>query len=283
MSHQYLSVDTLSKKFFYHRKIVKGLTHPAASTLPEDATLKPYSDACAPTLPYEQGTLGSCTANAFCASYVMQQMITNGSVSFHPSRLYVYYFERLIENTEPMGDTGADIKDGITYVQNNGVCQEGLWPYSDVNEETHPGLISYPYETLPDNNYKADALLHKLSSHYTINPFDPKVLDLIKEAIIAKLPVLIAIAVYQSFESTKVDLTGLVPLPNPKTYWNSNDPQDKFLGGHEMCLVGYDDQSQLFTVLNSWGPQWGQKGYCYLPYPYLSNPQLTVELSVFSI
>lgn len=41
-----------------------------------------------------------------------------------------------------------------------------------------------------------------------------------------------------------------------------------------MLAVGYDDSKQSFIVRNSWGNKWGIKGYCEMPYGYLTDPQL---------
>lgn len=40
-----------------------------------------------------------------------------------------------------------------------------------------------------------------------------------------------------------------------------------------MLCVGYSDPDQVFIVRNSWGPDWGDKGYCYVPYRYLMNQE----------
>ncbi|MGD0362535.1 MAG: C1 family peptidase, partial [Bryobacteraceae bacterium] len=38
--------------------------------------------------------------------------------------------------------------------------------------------------------------------------------------------------------------------------------------------VGYDDATQQFIVRNSWGDAWGLKGYCMMPYGYLTDANL---------
>lgn len=46
---------------------------------------------------------------------------------------------------------------------------------------------------------------------------------------------------------------------------------EEFLGGHAMLVVGYDDEGGYLIVRNSWVEQWGDNGYCYLPYEYYTN------------
>jgi len=60
--------------------------------------------------------------------------------------------------------------------------------------------------------------------------------------------------------------TGLVPVP--KLYEN-------FLGGHAVMACGYDDSINCFIVRNSWGIEWGDEGYFYLPYEFITNPNLS--------
>ena len=73
-------------------------------------------------------------------------------------------------------------------------------------------------------------------------------------------PVVIAARLYKSFKSKEARKTGLIPVPNPAT--------EKSTGGHAMIAVGYDNARQVIIVRNSWGTDWGDGGYCYIPYAY---------------
>ena len=73
-------------------------------------------------------------------------------------------------------------------------------------------------------------------------------------------------SVYESFESPQVAKTGVVPMPQ-------KGEQQK--GGHAVVGVGYDDSQQRFIVRNSWGPNWGMKGYFAIPYAYLADRNLS--------
>jgi len=208
---------------------------------------------------YDQGNLGSCTANAFCAAYRIINKIKNKNISFKPSRLFLYYQERSIEGNINT-DSGADIIDGEIYVKINGICSEESWPYIVSNFNIKPPLKCYK-----------EALQYKITNYSIINN-DSMLLINIKNTIYNKQPVLIAIAVYSSFEYEITNNTGLIPIPNINN--------EKILGGHEMCLIGFDDSKELFTVMNSWGPSWGNKGFCYIPYNYLSNKLLGLQFTV---
>merc|ERR1719369_1937925 len=77
---------------------------------------------------YNQGKLGSCTANAICAA-VHYDQVQQGLVAFAPSRLFVYYNERAMEGTIDT-DSGAMIRDGMKSLNKLGVCTEECWPYN---------------------------------------------------------------------------------------------------------------------------------------------------------
>jgi C1A family cysteine protease len=79
-------------------------------------------------------------------------------------------------------------------------------------------------------------------------------------------PFVFGFTVYESFESQDVAKTGVVPMPSPN---------EQTVGGHAVLAVGYDDSQQRFIVRNSWGPDWGMKGYFTIPYAYLTQSNLS--------
>jgi hypothetical protein len=273
--HKYLTPRQIQIRLAQPKKHVSPLLLNkgkfSGTTLPMWGTVKSFC----PT-PFDQGQLGSCTANAFCGAYMtICNKKKNADAGWIPSRLWVYYWERVTENpgTNPstLGDTGADVTDADSYVQKNGVCSDSLWPYN----------IS-TFDQTPSADMVADALKHKITSSKVI-PIDQNLLTNIETVVNSGSPVLTAISVYQSFEGNGPSQTGMIPIPNPVNYNDPNDPQDPFLGGHEVLIVGYSHDKQLFTFLNSWGSSWGNGGFGYLPYAYISNPQLGQEFCVIDI
>jgi C1A family cysteine protease len=97
----------------------------------------------------------------------------------------------------------------------------------------------------------------------------------IKNTLNAGYPIVLGIVVYSSFISDSVATTGIVPMAPV----NNND---YVLGGHCVVICGYDDTKQLFIMRNSWGTHWGDKGYFYLPYDYITSPVLTSDLWVLT-
>lgn len=214
--------------------------------LPPSVDLRPL---CPPV--YDQGQLGSCTANGIAFAYEFareQQKLTD----FMPSRLFIYYNERVIEHSVK-SDAGANIRDGFKTMNKQGVCPETDWPYLIDKFTQKPPKFCY-----------SEAQKDMVLQYGTV----AQQMNIIKSSLAETIPVVIGISVYESFESDAVAKTGIVPLP---------DYRETLLGGHCTAVVGYDDSHSWWIVRNSWGSGWGDKGYFYLPYSYLTNENLSSD------
>jgi C1A family cysteine protease len=220
---------------------------PVVSALPPSSDLRPD---CPPV--YDQGQLGSCTANAIGAAIEFDQMKQKLSDVFVPSRLYIYFNERSLEGTVA-SDSGAQIRDGIKTVSSQGACHEALWPYDITKFADQPPPNCY------DDGAKNKAVTYQ---RLVVNPTQ------LKGCLASGFPFVFGFTVYESFESQQVASTGHAPMPASG---------EKVLGGHAVMAVGYDDASQWFLVRNSWGASWGMAGYFTLPYAYLTQPGLSSD------
>lgn len=206
---------------------------------------------------YDQLQLGSCSANAIAAA-VDYERKRQGEAFITPSRLFIYYNERVIEG-DISQDGGAQLRDGISSVSSQGVCPESEWPYSDQGNQ---------FAITPTTQCYADALKFKALTYSRVTQVDYFLKHCM--AILGR-PVIFGFSVFSAFESDQVAQTGIVPMPA-----SSDSP----IGGHAVVAVGYDDPSQTFLVRNSWGESWGLQGYFKLPYAYLLNPNLASDLWV---
>ena len=188
----------------------------------------------------DQGTLGSCTANALAG--VLEYNEPKDSKLIELSRLFIYYIERAYEGTVN-SDSGAMIRDGIKMLAKLGVCPEEMWPY----------LIEKFTRKPIKKCYKA-ALERRITSYATMDA-----LPQMKQCLADGFPFAFGFTVYESFMSEKTAQTGIVTMP---------ESGEGVCGGHAVIGVGYDDDKQVIKVRNSWGKAWGNKGYFYLPYAY---------------
>src|SRR3954447_25924634 len=195
---------------------------------------------------YDQGQLGSCTANALAAQldYMRRKQ---GEPFITPSRLFIYYNERVIEKSVS-SDSGAMGRDGIKSLKNMGVCPESEWKY-DISK----------FATIPPLRCYTDAVKYESLSYKRV---DHTKLVNIQTALAQGLPISFGFTVYESFEGNAIAKTGVMPMPARG---------EAVLGGHETLIVGYDDSKQMVEVRNSWGSSWGDAGYFWMPYQYVTG------------
>ncbi|MFQ4147463.1 C1 family peptidase [Arthrobacter sp. LAPM80] len=215
--------------------------------LPPAVDLRP---GCPPV--YDQGQLGSCTGNGVAGVVQFDALKEQLPDTSTPSRLFIYYNERVIEGTVA-SDAGAQIRDGIKTVATTGACDETLWPYDITQFAVKPSAACYTAA----KGQRAIAYARVSQS-----------LDQMKGCLASGYPIVFGFTVYDSFESATVASSGVVPMPASG---------ESVLGGHCVMAVGYDDASQRFTIRNSWGEGWGMAGYATMPYAYLLSKSLASD------
>ena len=198
---------------------------------------------------YDQGDLGSCTANAIAAAVEFDQRKQKLAQTFTPSRLFIYYNERALEGTTST-DSGAMIRDGIKAVASQGACAEPMWPY-----------VEQKFAVCPTAQCYKAGKMHPAVEYSRI----AQALSQLKSCLAAGYPFVFGFTVYESFESDAVAHSGVAPMPADG---------ETTLGGHAVMAAGYDDASSRFLVRNSWGTGWGMGGYFTLPYAYLTDANL---------
>ena len=197
-----------------------------------------------------QGDLGSCTAHALVGDLEYLKLKSLKKL-LQFSRLFLYYNERVISHNTTT-DSGASLRDGIKTLKKCGDCTEDLWPYDTSQFAVKPSQPAYE-----------NALKYQVTSYYRLHT-----LEEMKHTLSTNFPFAFGFAVYESFESPETAQTGIVSLPMK---------EERLLGGHAVLAVGYNDDKQWLVVRNSWGKKWGDKGYFYLPYTYLTSSSLSSD------
>ncbi|MBR4326205.1 MAG: hypothetical protein IKP73_11835, partial [Bacteroidales bacterium] len=208
-----------------------------ASKLPQKVDLRSMMTAIE-----SQGEIGSCTANAVAGAYEYLVRTTQG-VDYDVSRLFIYYNARKSQGLEEE-DSGAMIEWLMAQMSKKGACSEATWPYKTKRFTKKPPKEAY-----------------EEAKNYTITKYEHVATDLNtwKSVLAEGYPILFGIQIFPSFQTPR---RGRISMPG------KDEASD---GGHAMCCVGYSDPDQVFIVRNSWGEQWGDGGYCYIPYDYMMS------------
>jgi C1A family cysteine protease len=189
-----------------------------------------------------QYELGSCVGNAIANAYEIQVKRLYPEKFTELSRLFIYYNARRLEGTS-LFDSGAYIRSGLQAVKIYGVCSESIWAY-DISK----------FDDRPSEEAYTDAKTRTISKYTRLMNSE----DIVR-SLDNNMPVVIGVDVFDSFLSlTKEDSVVKVPTTN-----------DKLSGGHAMCVVGYNLENNMFLLKNSFGTDWGDGGYCWMPFDYL--------------
>jgi C1A family cysteine protease len=226
---------------------------------------------------FNQESLGSCSANCWSGLYMFAHKKQYGD-TFIGSRLQLYLEERKLHGT-PNSDSGAEMREGAKVLATLGVCPETMWPYD----------ISRFKENPPPECY-TEAAKHKLVRYMTVQ----QELAHMKACLQEGYPFLFGFSVPQSFYNASVSSTGILPMP-------SNN--ERVVGGHCLEAMGYvdgggnvhltggfwrkighalrlitgsrrfavDAPANHFICRNSWGDGWGDSGYCYIPFEFVTS------------
>ncbi|WP_206484113.1 C1 family peptidase [Thalassotalea sp. G2M2-11] len=234
-----------------------------------------------------QGLLNSCSACAIAVAaelYLVkdgQPFVDENASNIDASQMYVYYHERVLENKIDI-NAPVFIRNGIKSLFKYGICSEKLWPYPEVlfpqslkkviangttaeaKQAISQVLTEHQQEIHAAITQTPSALAITQAKKHIINRYckldEEEDLAELKLALSKGLPVIFGMMVPKSFYL--IDSSGEMVMP-------SRD--EERLGGHALLAVGYDDNKQVMIVRNSWGEEFGDNGYCYMPYEFFSS------------
>ena len=192
-----------------------------------------------------------------CTAHMMASIVEYNNVRWDTkisrkrlSRLFQYYATRLIDGTVNE-DSGAYIRDAIKASVLYGCIWESKWWYNVAK------FAVKPPKSLWDLAAKS-----KVVSYHRIEDGD---LETMKQTLASGYLIGFGFAVFDNMMTKEMSTSGILHRPGPN---------DNLLGGHAVTIVGYDDNRGAFKIRNSWGTSWGQKGYFWIDYDYVSDKSL---------
>lgn len=215
-----------------------------------------------------QGYYNTCTAHV--AAGMLELLETKAHGSYVPaSRLFLYQVtKRLLGET---GDPGVYLRQMMGTVVLVGVPPEKYWPYLDTSRKDDPRIDGEP-----------DAFCYAVGGDYGAARYfrldaadsEPEeVLTRLRRILAASIPSSLGFPLYES-SLERAATTGELSFP---------DPSERPVGSHAVLVVGYDDSRRMpvgdgdrettgaFLVKNSWGEDWGEAGYGWLPFRYVTE------------
>jgi len=207
----------------------------------------------------DQSQSNSCCANACAGAYeylCKKQAAANGDDVGDISRLFIYYVGRKADQVKyrlgnkPVADEGMSIAGAVDALQTKGACLANTYPF-DLSRVNH----------CPHDQCFEEAMNYKISEAKEI----PVHVESMKACLAEGYPIVFGLKLTQAF--MRPPPSGHIQTPDP------NDPKSASHGLHAMLMVGYSEKQQVFIVRNSWGSNWGDRGYCYIPYDYAGNQE----------
>lgn len=206
---------------------------------------------------YTQGRIGSCSANAVAAAFEFLTIKEGREPDFMPSRLFIYYNTR--SNAVPPTieyDSGAYLRDTIKTVKLNGTCSETTWPYDDTPVGAdHKWPAGSPASTKPSDDCYDSGRTNVVIKYQSLN----QTVEQLRGCLASGYPFVFGF----HLQNDELDSDNIRQMPQRGQLLQPL--------GHVVLAVGYDDDRKLFLIRDSFGPNYGDSGYLWMPYDYLTN------------
>lgn len=199
-----------------------------------------------------QGRQASCVGWAIAYYRSYQEGVENGRVPREPSEIFSPAYVYNQRRTSDCGrDVGMSYVDGLRIAVEHGMATMATMPYDPTDSCSLPSEEAIAEAAL----YRSDAYLNLFAGQGTAN------LDLLRQHLATGDPFLLAAPIYSEFYR--------VTASNPVIDVAAEG--SRFYGGHGILIVGYDDTTERFKFVNSWGQYWGDGGFAYLTYDFVSE------------
>lgn len=188
----------------------------------------------------QQGKIGSCGSHAAATGLEMLDGLNGYKWNMPLSERFHYYMVRqtTFMGTYPL-DSGQDGRNAMKVMNKVGICPEQLCQYIELDYNKPPSKLGSSF-----------------ARWWKVKTYERCIGILsIKSALYEKKAVWLGIPVDTNIVFNRGEVI---------TYTNND-------GGHAMCMVGYDDSKKSFRVVNSWGKNWGDKGFGWISYDYLTS------------
>lgn len=207
-------------------------------TLKDHVDLRRYAEPLG--IPWNQGNKGSCVGHGvgvnLSARAVEQGVFTMLGQRFSPE--WIYDGAREIEGTLDE-DAGCMPDNAFLFLEKHGCLPESFDPYTEELITQAPSDDLEAEKWPCTNHYRVDNGPTGLQASLSVGNF-----------------ISIGIPFFSKWEDV-----------GPNGILDDVMPEDEIGGGHEMCLFGHFhvNGKPYFICLNSWGKEWGEGGWCYIP------------------
>lgn len=246
---------------------IPGIALSSKSGAGKKASLGPTSDRRKEfTAIRNQGSLGSCTAFAAAGLIQFMQKKAFGTYTELAPRFVYKVTRNLLHWT---GDTGAFLRTVMGTLTVFGAPPEDFWKYNGARAENNPDYDKEPsaFCYAFGQSYQAIKYVRLDQPNMTTS----QLLEAIKSNISVGLPSMFGFTCYESLDQSNSN-GGKIPFPAST---------ESIVGGHAIVIAGYDDEKEItnansdkstvgaFLIRNSWGTEWGEKGFGWIPYEYV--------------
>jgi C1A family cysteine protease len=225
--------EGISAAFFL--AFAAGVTAPGFTAIPARVDLRNFNGRNYITPIKNQGRCGSCVAFGAVAAVeaTLQLAAELPGPTIDLSEAHLFYCHAKADGRRC--DTGWWVSPALEHFRVDGVVDEPCFPYTDHDQPCAPCG-------------DAAKRVKKIASWTALSSFDAMRSWLSD----SKGPLVTGFSVYDDFFNYSSGI-----------YKHTTGT---LVGGHCVCVIGYDDNAQCWICKNSWGSGWGEKGFFRIGY-----------------